>query len=280
MDFFLGRKAVLATKHKKEEVMAPILEKELGLQCVTLQELDTDTLGTFSGEVERKDDPVTTLRNKCLMAIEASGLSLAIANEGSFGAHPSIFFAHADDEIVMLLDKDNGLEIIERELSLETNFDGTEIKSVDELIAFATKVGFPSHGIILKKAKNIFKGIIKESRSLDELLKNYHSIKNHNGSAYAETDMRAMCNPTRMKVIELATIKLVQKAKSPCPSCGTPGFGIVHAEKGLPCELCGLPTRSTLRHIYGCQKCNYQTQLEYPHEKRVEDPQHCDFCNP
>lgn len=105
MIFFKGRKVVIATKHKKEEVIAPILEKELGLICITPIGLDTDKLGTFSGEVEREDDPITTLRKKCMMAIEASGIDVAIANEGSFGGHPTVFFAHADDELVMLVDK-------------------------------------------------------------------------------------------------------------------------------------------------------------------------------
>lgn len=280
MDFFRGRKAVIATKHKKEEVIAPILENDLGLICVIPNDLNTDRLGTFSGEVEREDDPVTTLRKKCQMAIDTSGINLAIANEGSFGAHPTIFFAHADDELVMLMDRENSIEIIERELSLNTNFDGGEIKSENELIEFANKIGFPSHGIILKKEKNNYSNIIKESKTLEELTQNYQKIRNEDGTAYAETDMRAMYNPTRMKIIEQAAIKLVKKAKSLCPSCSTPGFGIVDAVKGLPCEMCGMPTRSTLKYIYRCQKCNYQKEKEFPFEKRVEDPQYCDFCNP
>jgi len=280
MDYFKGRKAVIATKHKKEQAIAPILENELGLICVTIQDLDTDKLGTFSGEIERKDDPITTLRNKCQMAIDASGINIAIANEGSFGAHPSLFFAQADDEFVMLLDKEKGIEIIERELSLDTNFDGVEIKSEQELIAFAAKIGFPSHGIILKKEKNIFTGIIKDSRSLESLIENYHIIKNVDGTAFAETDMRALYNPTRMKIIEQATKRLAEKAKSLCPGCRTPGFGVVESVKGLPCEICGLPTRSVLKHIYRCQQCGYQTELEYPFKKRHESPQFCDYCNP
>lgn len=280
MDFFRGRKAVIATKHRKEEVIAPILEDELGLICVIPNDLDTDKLGTFSGEVEREDDPVTTLRKKCQMAIDTSGINLAIANEGSFGAHPTIFFARADDELIMLMDKETGIEIIERELSLNTNFDGTEIKSEDELIEFVNKIGFPSHGIILKKEKNNYSNIIKESKTLEELIKNYQKIRNEDGTAYAETDMRAMYNPTRMKIIEQAAMKLVKKSKSLCPSCSTPGFGVVDAVKGLPCEMCGLPTRSTLKYIYRCQKCNYQKEKEFPSDKRVEDPQYCDFCNP
>lgn len=280
MDFFRERKVVIATKHRKEEAIAPILENELGLICVVPKDLDTDRLGTFSGEVERIDDPLTILRKKCLMAIDSIGINLAIANEGSFGAHPTIFFANADDELIMLLDKKNGIEIIERELSLNTNFDGAEIKSESELIEFANKIGFPSHGIILKKKKNNYTSIIKESRTIGELIKNYHKIKNEDDTAYAETDMRAMYNPTRMKIIEQAAIKLVKKAKSLCPNCSAPGFGVVDAVNGLPCEMCGMPTRSTLKHIYNCQKCAFQTEKEFPFEKQVEDPQNCDFCNP
>ncbi len=280
MDFYREIKVVIATKHKKEEVIAPILEKELGVICVTPIGLDTDKLGTFSGEVEREDDPISTLRKKCMMAIEVSGIGVAVANEGSFGGHPTVFFAQADDELVMLIDKENGIEIIERELSLDTNFNGAEINSKHELIDFANRIGFPSHGIILKKAKDNYSDIIKENSSIDELIENYNFIKNADNLAYAETDMRAMYNPTRMKVIAKATERLVIKIKSLCPKCNTPGFGVVETVKGLPCEMCGLPTRSTLKHIYRCQKCNYQIAKEFPFDKRVESPQFCDYCNP
>jgi len=69
--------------------------------------------------------------------------------------------------------------------------------------------------------------------------------------------MRAMYNPTRMKVIESAAIKLANKITSCCPNCNTPGFGVTDAKRGLPCEWCRFPTRSTLSHIYICQKCSY-----------------------
>lgn len=280
MDFFKGREAVIATKHRKEEAIAPLLEKELGLVCLVPEGLNTDILGTFSGVVERVDDPITTLRRKCQMAIDATGISLAIANEGSFGPHPTLFFAHADEELIMLMDKENGIEIIERELSSITNFDGTDLKSMDELIAFANIIGFPSHGIILKKGKNVFTDIIKENGTFDELIKNYHKIKNDDGYAYAETDMRAMYNPTRMEIIAKAAQKLVNKIKSLCPTCSTPGFGVTESISGLPCEMCGLPTRSVHKHIFRCQKCNFQRIIEYPFGKQLEDPQFCDFCNP
>ncbi len=279
-DFFKGRTAVIATKHHKEKVISPIFEKELEIKCIVPAGLDTDVLGTFSGEIQRVDDPITTLRNKCKLALDITGCDLAIGNEGSFGSHPTIFFARADDEFVMLFDKANSIEIVGRELSLETNFDGSEICSEKELLQFAGKVKFPTHGIILKKNKNDFSIILKGITTEEKLLEGYHQMKSHDGIAYAETDMRAMYNPTRMGVIEDATKKLMAKIKSLCPECGTPGFGVVDAQKGLPCDICNFPTRSVLKHIYKCQKCNFQKELLYPFNKMKEDPQYCDLCNP
>jgi hypothetical protein len=53
---FQGRKLLVATKHQKEQVIAPILEKEFAVQCYTSDSFDTDLLGTFSGEVKEKND--------------------------------------------------------------------------------------------------------------------------------------------------------------------------------------------------------------------------------
>jgi hypothetical protein len=49
---FVGRNLLIATKHEKVKVIAPILEKELGVKCFVLKGLDTDKFRTFSGEVE------------------------------------------------------------------------------------------------------------------------------------------------------------------------------------------------------------------------------------
>ena len=147
---FSGRKLLIATKHEKEKVISPLLEMVFGLKCFVAENFDTDVLGTFTGEVERKDDPITTARNKCLMAMEKENCDLAIASEGSFGAHPSIFFVHADDELLLFIDKKNELKIIARELSTDTNFNGEEIKTEKQLKDFTKQVKFPTHGLIVK----------------------------------------------------------------------------------------------------------------------------------
>lgn len=277
---FKGRDLVIATKHGKERVIAPIVEKELGVKCFVSLDLDTDLLGTFTGEIERKNDPITSARNKCFMAMELTNCDIAIASEGSFGPHPSLFFIPADDEIIVLIDKKNGLEIIVRELNTETNFNGSDIKTEEELLAFAANANFPSHGLILRKSKDEYGDIVKGINSVEQLSKVFIELMNDFGTAFVETDMRAMYNPTRMKIIESATQKLIKKINTLCPICNMPGFGITDAKEGLPCEICNFPTRSTLSYLYTCQKCNYTKEEKYPKGKKIEDPMYCDYCNP
>ncbi|MEW6508823.1 MAG: DUF6671 family protein [Bacteroidota bacterium] len=277
---FQGRKLIIATKHQKERVIAPFLEKELGVRCFIDKTFDTDTLGTFTGEVERELDPISTAREKCYRAMKLNNCDLGVASEGSFGPHPSMFFINTDEEFLIFIDKINNIEVLVRELSNSTNFNGRQIQSQNELIEFAKKIGFPKHGLILRKSKSetsdIFKGIV----DIENLKKTYDYLYSKFNSVYVETDMRAMFNPTRMVVIKKATKKLVQKLKSTCPKCKMPGFGITDAKKGLKCSLCGLPTSSIISYIYVCQYCKFIKEKMYPNKKKVEDPAYCDYCNP
>lgn len=277
---FKGRKLIIATKHHKEKVIQPLLEKSLGVKCFVPNDFDTDLLGTFSGEVERKDDPITTLRKKCFLAMTQYHCDLGVASEGSFGAHPSIFFASADDEFLIFIDKKNDLEIIARNLSTTTNFNAKEVFSESELLKFAEEAQFPSHALILKENKNSTKNIVKGINSKSQLVEAFNKIFITQRSVYVETDMRAMHNPTRMKVIEEATHQLINKIKTKCPNCKTPGFFIQNTKPGLPCQLCGNPTRATLSQVYQCKKCDFVEEILYPNGITTEDPTYCDFCNP
>lgn len=94
---FSGRRIVIATMHRKDEVITPLLKSELDLMPFVDSSIDTDLLGTFTGEIERKKDPLSTLREKCNIALTASGCDLAIGSEGSFGPHPFLYFTPAND---------------------------------------------------------------------------------------------------------------------------------------------------------------------------------------
>lgn len=277
---FKGRRLLIATKHKKEKVIAPLVTECLQAECFVSEEFDTDTLGTFTGEVERKDDPLTTVRNKCIKAMELYQSDLCIASEGSFGPHPSLFFLSANEEILIFIDRQHELEIIAREISTETNFDGEEIQTEEQLFRFAERAQFPSHALILCEAKAAKTEIIKGITDWNHLKYSFQQLLERYGSVYVETDMRAIYNPTRMKVIERAAQKLMEKISSCCPKCNTPGFGVSEAKAGLPCKWCYSPTRSTLSYLYKCPKCAFTKEVLYPHDRTTEDPAYCDICNP
>jgi len=277
---FEGRRLLVATNHGKEQVIAPILERVLGVHCLVDDSFNTDQFGTFTGEMERNDNALDTVRNKCRKAMEHTGLDLVVASEGSFGAHPTIFFAKLNEELLLLVDAKNGLEISVREWSLETNFDGQQVASLAELFEFVNRVQFPSHALILRKSATDMQEIEKGILDWAKLGESFLYFMQQFGSVYVETDMRAMCNPSRMRVIEKTTFQLVEKIQSLCPTCAAPGFGCVGATPGLPCEMCNMPTNSVLSLTYSCLKCGETSEKKYPNDKRYEDPTYCNWCNP
>ncbi|MCS6819602.1 MAG: hypothetical protein NZ522_06575 [Chitinophagales bacterium] len=280
MEFFSGRTLLIATKHGKEMAIAPLMERALRVKCVVAKDFDSDVFGTFSGEVPRENSPLETARNKCMAAMKQEGADLCIASEGSFGPHPLIPFAYCDEEWLLMKDMLHGLEFSHCEISSETNFDAREIVSERDLKEFAKKVRFPEHALILRPGEKNYNDMAKGVQSESMLLSVFRSIISKYGTCYVETDMRAHLNPTRMKVIARATEQLVLKLQKLCPVCGTPGFGVTRVNPGLPCELCGNPTASTLSYTLFCQKCKHeQTQL-YPRGKQTEEARFCNWCNP
>lgn len=278
--FFDGRALAIATKHGKEAVIAPRLSEALGLRCVNSDQLDTDTLGTFSGEVERRLNPLETARLKCSLAMEITGTELAIASEGSFGAHPSIPFIPAHEELLVLIDKKNAWEFVVRRLETKTNYSQILLQSYDELDGFLTQAQFPSHAIIIKKSADDPTDCVKGVHDEKALRETIHRFMQRYGQCSLETDMRAMHNPTRMIVIDALTLELVQQIQSACPVCNTPGFRLTDIQRGLLCSNCGLPTRSVKSEVYRCQYCQHTEQRAPSHGLKMEDPMYCDFCNP
>lgn len=279
-ELFKGRILSIATMHGKEAVIGPLMETSLQVHCRLVPDINTDVLGTFSGEIDRKQDPLDTLRLKCELGFDLTGSDLVIANEGSFGQHPHLFFAKANEELVMIKDRLNQLEIVASHLTTDTNIDGREVTNESQLLEFAEKALFPTHGLILKEQQQaktcIEKGITQPEHLLTLASKQLQTT----GKLWVETDMRALYNPTRMLAIQQATQNLIRKLESKCPSCHYPGFWISHVKDGLPCSQCGSATRSTSSQIYECVNCLYEKEIKFPDSRYFEDPMYCDVCNP
>ncbi len=277
---FKGRQLAIATMHGKEQVIAPILEKALGVKTILPKDFDTDFYGTFSGERARDLDPFETAKAKAKSACAQTGCTVAVASEGSFGPHPTLYFMPADDEVMVLVDLENDICIKARVVSTETNFSGAQFYDLPSVKEFAEKIGFPKHALILRKEAEDVEGLVKEIDSWTLLVTHVLGHLSRYGSLFVETDMRAMHNPMRMKVIEEVTHKLVEVIKDDCPRCKTPGYDICEVVQGLPCNACGSPTKSTLAYQYKCKSCNYSSIKEFPNGKEFENPQFCDCCNP
>jgi hypothetical protein len=214
-----------------------------------------------------------------ILGLKNTNWDIAIASEGSFGSHPIMFMAPFSEEYMMIYDKKNQIEIIAKESTTNTNFNEKVVSDIEELLIFAKEAKFPSHGLILKSIEGepiIKKGIIE----LNELKSAFNELKKINKDILVLTDMRAMFNPTRMKILKKLTLKLIKKIKSTCKKCNYPGFDVAEVKKGLPCEACNLPTDSTLSYINKCNNCLYEEIQWFPNKKKYEDPMYCNFCNP
>lgn len=276
---FLNRTIGIVTKHGKELVISELLEKELNCKVELIKGIDTDQLGTFSGEIERKDLPFETIQKKCNIGHE-KGFDLVLASEGSFGFHPSSPFSTVNEELILLSDLKNNVLFLDRSISSETNATYDKIDSLEALKISCQKIGFPSHGVILEFKKDEKKIFFKELKNFEEIIQVFETNTKDGFSCFIHSDMRAHRNPTRRKVILSATQNLIQQLKSLCPKCDFPGFIKNDHEYGLPCSNCLKPTKSIRKTFIQCKKCSYCETVDYPTNKFFEDPQFCDYCNP
>ncbi len=279
---YKGRRLVIATMHDKECVIAPLLEKHLGVEIVVPKKFNSDKFGTFTREIKRFGNQLEAARAKANAAMASEGVELGISSEGSFGAHPSIPFIQSNFELVLFIDKKNGYEIRGHHRTQETNIDGQYVTTVKEALDFAKRVGFPEHGVIVRKSENGRSGTYKNIQTEEALVKKVGEMLSRlfTKRIFIETDMRAHRNPTRIKAIEKATEDLIKNIASLCPKCRAPDFVVVDFEKGLRCSLCNIPTDLPLNDIYRCSTCNYTEKKVVTKYGKTADPQYCGYCNP
>jgi hypothetical protein len=272
----------LVTSHAKGRAVAPAFLATLGAVVSELQ-LDTDTLGTFSGETEREGSALDCARRKCLWGIEESGAEFCLASEGSFGPHPYIPFLPSDREILYIIDRRHDFELYESRMTHETNYRTATVSSFARLDEFARQVKFPAHALIVRpnlwRDKSVlFKGITSMDSLQDAFIESCH--RSEDGLAWVETDMRAHLNPERMAVIAELAAQMAQRLATPCPACNTPGFGRLRVEKGLLCGDCGTATELVKIEVYGCARCDHTEARPRSDGLTAAEPGNCPYCNP
>ena len=272
---------VLATMHGKERAIGPALESQLGMGVVVPPGIDTDTLGTFTGEIPRAGSMRDAALAKARLGMRLANVRIGIASEGSFGPHPAIPLIAAATELLLLIDAGRGIIITEHLLTERTNFDHIVVAPDEDLQPFLARVGFPSHAVIVRPnigSGPIHKGIIAPD-VVNRLVREV-SPASRDGKARVETDMRAHLNPSRMKEIARLAEKFARRLATLCPACGTPGFGIVKSEPGLPCGECGAETELVKTLVSGCASCQFTESKPRADGLHFATAAQCPECNP
>lgn len=278
---YSGRTAVLATKHEKLPLIAPPLWQAVGLTVEDVA-VDTDVLGTFTGDIPRKGTPLETAIAKARLGMTATGSTLGIASEGSIGPDPLVPFLVADRELVVLVDDEAGVSIWEECSSTGIVTATADLGATDSLAPLLASADFPAHKLIVRPSTGAGRPIYKGIATLEDLQAAIEECTGAaaNGLARVETDLRAHACPSRQPIIGQCALQLAHRLTACCPSCGTPGWGRVDVVVGIPCAWCGTKVPRPRVAIDGCPKCHHREQVPLVPPDAEGDPAECPCCNP
>jgi hypothetical protein len=268
---------VLASKHGKAAAIAPALA-DMGLTFGELPPFDTDRFGSFIREATDTGNQRAALLAKAAAACElADNIDYVVTSEGTFGPHPKIPSLPGGLEMVALFDRRNGRAVVGRDLTLATNFAQAEVRSWKEVQAFADRIGFPSHGLVVRAARDkpaVATAVIDRA----ELAATVRPLIARAGRVWLESDMRAHVNPTRMRAIAFATDDLIRRLLARCPACDFPDW-TPRLRQGRPCGECSGPTIEAWVEAHSCANCGHHTERCIDPGRRAE-PGHCTTCGP
>lgn len=270
-----GRTAAIGTRHGKEVPFGDALA-EVGLTVVGAP-VDTDALGTFTGERERRSSMPVAASTKAKLAIARTGHEIGLGSEGSFGNHPDAPFV-VNVEYVHFIDRRLDLAIGEWSSTLDVCAAHTVVSEPSVSGSFLTRAGFPSHALIVRNPAAVLfveKGITDEA-DLEAALRR---CLRHSPNAVVGNDLRAHRNPTRQRHLAHLGSRLADRLRCPCPRCGAPGWGAVESRPGLRCAQCQRPTDLVAERRFACARrgCAAEKWTALPSEA---GPARCTWCNP
>ena len=271
---YRGARIAVGTRHGKQHQFSPAFTDVLGAELITPPDLDTDRLGTFTGERPRERTAMEAARAKAAMAMDATGLSCGLASEASYGPLPGSGVP-GHEEILLFCDTVRGIEVLEGYRSTEVPESSHRVSRVDELPGSLLD-GLPRQAVIVRPEAG-FDGIVKGIHGVADLRAAIAAASAGTGVAIVEPDLRAHHNPSRREVLRRLARTLAERLATPCPSCGCPGFGRTGTEPGLPCETCGTPTALVRNEIHDCPACGHSLTSAVA---ELAKPRDCPACNP
>lgn len=277
---YFQREISLATKHEKLKLVKPAFDKYVDCKLFEAN-VDTDVLGTFTGEIERTHPPLETAVKKARLGMKISGSRIGIASEGSVSPDRNIPFLNSNVEWLVLVDDEREIVISKAYRSFDICAATIKALPGEDLTPFLKKADFPNHALIVRPESGSAPESIKGIRDIDVLSQAIKKISSTSQSGYVviESDLRAMCSPSRQRNIEKAAELLALRVSQLCPGCGAPGWGCVEYERGVRCSACGTLNEPALRQEkLGCVACEY-VELGKVLAEDI-DPANCINCNP
>ena len=268
----------VGTRHGKEKQFAPAFDAVLGARLMTPPDLDTDRFGTFSGEIPRSATPSDTARAKARLAMEVSGLPYGLASEASYGPLPGAGL-QGHEELLVFVDDTRGIDVFVGERTTLVPGHGHRIARPADLPPALT-AGLPTQALIVRpsaggQSSRIVKGITDLTILNSAITR--AAQQSGDGLALVEPDLRAHHNPSRQLVLRLLADTLARRLATLCPACGTPGFGRVDSQRGLPCRICETPTDEIRTEVHACSRCSHCVTTAIA---TTADPAWCPQCNP
>jgi len=280
---YQNQAVAFATMHDKEKAVAKAFARQLAASITIPVGIDTDALGTFTGEVPRAGTMAEAARAKALLAMKLTGLRCGRGSEGSFGPHRYIPFIPRNTELLLFVDQKDEIEVCETLMTHRTNYRNLTCRPGQDISDFLKSIGFPRHAVVVTPnapmtAMLPIKGIKSATDLTEAILK--ASDASSDRAVRIVTDMRAHLNPTQMAVIRALANRLARRLATRCPECGTPGFGVADIARGVPCGWCGEPTQMAIAEIRQCAKCSYETSSRIKSVPETADSGSCEYCNP
>lgn len=272
-----AQRASLLTKHHKLPLIAPALA-QAGVQVELTDSFDTDSLGTFSGEVPRTLSPLDCVKTKARLASQITGLSFGIGSEGSFGGGPVPGLLNWDHELLCWYDSSRDHYIIASASGPVplSDLDTDQLTLLREHLLQHDA----AQGWIISHSAGVIKGLVGfhavfEALEQAKLLKSATQLSQR---LRLSPDLRAHFCPSRQQYIQQAAAQLAQRLQALCPTCQRPDFWRKELQLGLPCSACSYPTERVKYYLKKCECCGYTEQELAP--EASADPAYCPLCNP
>lgn len=264
-----GETVAMGTLHGKETAFAPAFSRWLGATVRPSTALDTDALGTFTGDVPRAGTPEEAATAKARGAAAELGTPTGLATEASYAPTLGGFGPMVHEELAVFVDLDRGIRI-RHVLRQYTHIAPPRVvRTATEVRRYLERAGFPRQAVVARTEDGMRKGI-QDAEVILALLRR--------GAVELEPDLRAHMNPERRRILRRLSWVLAGRLTRLCPGCGCPGFGPIGVVRGLPCAACGNATSQVRIDVDGCPAC--PEQREYRRPALTADPATCDACNP